>query len=117
MSSSSKSGGARAQGQRTPQSKRVIGIHWIGVIVLLCFNITIKNNPGVPFIAYCLLLIAYCLLLIAYCSNGVHAHGVKEAVREIPDRIHDKHRPKIGIVDGVELATGRNDLIQRHKHV
>ncbi len=44
--------------------------------------------------------------LHSFASNRVQAHGVKKAVGEVADRVHEQHRPKHGIGHSIKLARG-----------
>jgi len=73
------------------------------LVFVVCFNTTIKNYVGS--------LPTFAIL------NRVQAHGVKKAVAEVADRVHEKHRPKHGVGDGIQLAAGGEHLEERKKHV
>jgi hypothetical protein len=95
-----------------------VDCYWL---LLLCFNITIKN------ILNCYLLIFVYLPLNGVPLNGVplngvplngiQTHGVHQTVGEIADTIYNEHRPKRGIGYGKQFAARRHDLIERYKQL
>jgi hypothetical protein len=80
-----------------------VDCYWL---LLLCFNITIKN-----------ILNCYLLIFVSLPLNGIQTHGVHQTVGEIADTIYNEHRPKRGIGYGKQFAARRHNLIERYKQL